>query len=260
MNEMNCPEKVMIGGLPIVRLCRKQFAELMVADWKKQIDSHRSLPPKISYSANGQIIAEVNGNAAMHSLYKRADYIDADGMWLVFASKMLGWKKLTERVSTTDFFHDAAKAAELNGLSFFILGSTEKNNEAACAKIKGMYPGLKIAGSHHGYFGEKDEDAVIEKICSSNADMLWVAMGYPRQELFVDRNAPKLCGVTWIKTCGGLLEHVLELHPRAPLWVQKIGFEWLHRMLQEPRRLGVRYLRTNPLAMWHLLTKTERGS
>lgn len=260
MSEMNCPEKVTVGGLPIVRLGRKQFAELMVADWKKQVDSQGTLLPKISYSANGQIIAEVNGNAAMHSFFKRADYIDADGMWLVFASKVLGRKKLTERVSTTDFFHDAARAAELNGLSFFILGSTEKNNEAACKKIKGMYPGLKMAGSHHGYFGEKDEDAIIKKICASNADILWVAMGYPRQELFVDRNAPRLRGVTWIKTCGGLLEHILELHPRAPLWVQKIGFEWLHRLLQEPGRLGVRYLRTNPLAMWHLLTKTERGN
>jgi exopolysaccharide biosynthesis WecB/TagA/CpsF family protein len=260
MSEINVPEKVTVGGFPIVRLSRKKFAELMVSDWKKQLDGRRSLLPKISYSANGQIIAEVNGNSEMHSLYKRADYIDADGMWIVFASKILGQRKLTERVSTTDFFHDAARAAELNGLSFFILGSTPENNDAACKKIKYMYPGLKIAGSHHGYFGEQDEHSVIEKISASKADILWVAMGYPRQELFVDRNAPKLRGIAWVKTCGGLLEHILELHPRAPLWVQKIGFEWLHRLLQEPRRLGVRYLRTNPLAMWYLLTKTERGN
>jgi len=250
--------KKRVGGLPVVHLNRQLFAGLLLQDWNKQKQSDCTLRPKTSFSANGQIVAEVNGNTAMMSIFNRADYIDADGMWLVFASKLISKTPLQERVATTDFFHDTARVCEANGLSIFMLGSTPENNQKACEKIKKIYPAIVIAGAHHGYFGKEQEPVVLAQIKMAKPDVLWVAMGYPRQEIFVDKYVDLLSGVTWIKTCGGLLEHILELHPRAPIWIQKIGFEWLYRLLQEPRRLTGRYLRTNPLAAWYLLTKTDR--
>lgn len=252
--------RLIIGGLPVINKTRKQLADLLVLDWQFQIESRRSLKPKIGYSVNGQIIAEVNNSDKMMKLFHDADYLDADGMSVVFASKIFCSQPLTERVATTDFFHDAAAASESNGISFYILGSTKKNNADACKKLNDIYPKLRIVGSHHGFFSATDEDAVIRQISEARPDVVWIAMGYPRQEAFASKLTSKLTGVTWVKTCGGLLEHILELQPRAPLWIQKFGFEWLYRLYREPKRLGIRYIKTNPLAFWYLLTRTKGTS
>lgn len=253
-------KKIVVAGFQIVPLGRSEFAELMVTDWLAQREHGYELRPKVSYSVNGQIIAEVNRSDKLKDIFDRADYLDADGMCVVFASKLLCSRKLAERVATTDFFHDAARTAERKGLSFFFLGSTEENNRAACERLKKKYPRLTIVGAHHGYFDASKEGEIAEMIAQAKPDVVWIAMGYPRQEILADKLRMHLRGVTWIKTCGGLLEHILELHPRAPLFIQRIGFEWLYRLMQEPRRLGARYLGTNPLALWYLLTKTEQDS
>lgn len=250
--------KAVVGDFAIQCLSRNGFADLLLEDWRNQHRSHYRLPPKVSYSVNGQIVAEVNRNAEMKAVFSGADYLDPDGMWLVFASRLLCRVPLPERVATTDFFHDAAKLAERNGLSFYILGSTNENNIAACDKLRSLYPKLSVVGGHHGYFSPSEEEAVIEAIAAARPDVVWVGMGYPRQERFAKRIRNRLTGVTWIKTCGGLLEHILEAQPRAPVVIQQLGFEWLHRLVKEPRRLAWRYIKTNPLAFWDLATRTRR--
>jgi exopolysaccharide biosynthesis WecB/TagA/CpsF family protein len=87
-------------------------------------------------------------------------------------------------------------------------------------------------------------------------DVLWLGLGSPLQESFAVRNRLRLKGVGWIRTCGGMLDYYSGRAPRAPLWMQKAGLEWLFRSAQEPQRLGSRYLRTNLPALYHLLTKT----
>lgn len=258
---MGCGEpriKVVVGDFIIPCLSRRGFADLLLDDWRNQRRRQYRLPPKISYSVNGQIVAEVNRDAEMKAVFSRADYLDPDGMWLVFASRLLCRVPLPERVATTDFFHDAAKVAEEHGLSFFILGSTNENNIAACDKLRRLYPRLSVVGGHHGYFAPSEEEAVIEAIATARPDVLWIGMGYPRQERLAERIRERLAGVTWIKTCGGLLEHLLEAQPRAPSVIQQLGFEWLHRLVKEPRRLAWRYIKTNPLAFWDLATRTRR--
>lgn len=179
-------------------------------------------------------------------------------MSLVKASRYVAKEPLPERIATTDFFHDAAEVARENGLSFYILGSTPENNAAVCARLAQLYPGLRIAGAQNGYFSATEEPAVIQAIQEAKPDVLWVGMGFPKQALFSLRNREAFRGIAWVKTCGGLYEHILELHPRAPVWVQKAGFEWLHRALCEPRRLLWRYIKTNPLAIYYMLTRSER--
>jgi exopolysaccharide biosynthesis WecB/TagA/CpsF family protein len=162
-------------------------------------------------------------------------------------------QQLPERVATTDLVHAVAKRAEKTGTRFYFLGATPQVNDAAVAKMKELYPDLIFAGARNGYFTADQEDAVIEEVIKSGTDILWVGFGIPLEQQFVSRNIDKLKGVAVIKTCGGLFDFLAGRNKRAPQWMQDMGLEWLHRMLQEPRRLGKRYLLTNPLAIYALL-------
>src|SRR5690606_36992720 len=130
----------------------------------------------------------------------QADIIHADGMPVVWASRLAG-APLPERVCTTDFFHDAACSAVEHQLRFFILGGSEELNREAVKAMVRLHPGLKIAGRHHGYFGEDMDEEVCSSIRRSGADVVWVGLGKPRQEEWSVRNRARLAGVGWIKTC-----------------------------------------------------------
>ncbi|MGV8881636.1 MAG: WecB/TagA/CpsF family glycosyltransferase [Rhodoglobus sp.] len=182
-----------------------------------------------------------------------ADIVHADGMPVVYASRLTK-THLPERIATTDFFHDAAAAAVEAGLTFYLLGATEKQNAAAAAAIQRMYPSLQIVGRRDGYFTDAESAQVCDDIVTSGADVLWVALGKPRQEIWSVVNRERLAGVGWLKTCGGLYAFLAGDVARAPRWMQRLGLEWLYRTLEDPRRLGWRYLTTNPVAAWRLLT------
>jgi len=213
----------------------------------------RTARPYYSTSANGQVIAECHGNPAFEQTIVEADEIHADGMSLVLFTRWFCKQQLPERVATTDLVHAVAKRAEKTGTRFYFLGATPQVNDDAVAKMKELYPDLIFAGARNGYFTADQEDAVIEEVIKSGTDILWVGFGIPLEQQFVSRNIDKLKGVAVIKTCGGLFDFLAGRNKRAPQWMQDMGLEWLHRMLQEPRRLGKRYLLTNPLAIYALL-------
>jgi len=248
--------QVMVGGFPTVSVSRHELAERMAQDCLEARQSKDSWQPKVVLSSNGQGIALAGTDPAFMEIMHQADIVHADGMSVVFASRLTR-HPLPERIATTDFFHDAAAAAIRHGLSFFILGSNEAQNQAAVQAITKLYPELKIAGRRHGYFTEADDAAVCAEIRASGADVLWVALGKPKQEFWSVRNRDRLQGVGWIKTCGGLYAFLAGDALRAPGWMQVLGLEWLHRGLKEPSRLGWRYLTTNPYALYRLLRFTE---
>src|SRR5690606_21532896 len=103
-----------------------------------------------------------------------------------------------------------------------------------------------------------DNDRICAEIRTAKPDVLWVALGKPRQEFWCRENREQLRGIGWIKTCGGLYAFLAGDVPRAPLWMQKAGLEWLFRTFDDPGRLIWRYFATNPYAFFRLLTKTER--
>jgi exopolysaccharide biosynthesis WecB/TagA/CpsF family protein len=247
-------EKVLIGGLPITNLSREGWAACMVEVCQKRISEDM---PKVVFSANGQVVAECYRNKEVKALITKADYLDADGQPLVFASKLLTKTPLPERVATTDFFHNAAQAAEEAGLRFYFLGATKENNQIAVNAIQKLYPRLQIVGHRDGYFTQAQEPAIIQHIHTVKTDVLWVGLGVPRQEEFVIRNKQALRGVGWIKTCGGLFDYFNPKTKRAPAWMQKSGLEWLFRMINEPHKYAKRYIITNPIALWVLLTQTR---
>lgn len=253
---MYAVEKVTIGGIPTIRATRRQLARLMSEDHDSAVAGRLALP-RIVMSSNGMVIATFHHDSAFRELVLRADIVDPDGMPLVFASRLFCKQPLVERTATTDFIHDAACAAVARGIRFYFLGGRPGVAQLAARKLRLMHPGLQVVGERHGYFPPGDEQAICAEIRRAGTNVLWVGLGSPRQEAFVVRNRSRLRGLTWLRTCGGLFDHVAGRFRRAPLWMQSSGLEWLFRLAQEPRRLATRYICTSPVAAYHLLTKTH---
>lgn len=244
---------VRIGGLDTAVATRAALAKRMVDDALAARRRREPDLPKLIFSSNGQGISLAATSRRFAEAMACADVIHPDGMSVVLASRLLTSSPLPERVATTDFFHDAAQAAQDAQISFFLLGGSEVENAAACAAAHRLFPRLKIAGRHHGYFPAAENASVCKFVVTSGAEVLWVALGKPRQEFWSIENRERLRGVAWIKTCGGLYAFLAGRRRRAPLWMQNAGLEWMFRGIQEPSRLGWRYLVTNPHAMWRML-------
>lgn len=249
-------KNVVVGGFLTASVTREQLAEIMVIDCLSARRDRKKWIPKLVFSSNGQGIALAGSDPFFNMVMKEADITHADGMSVVFASKFASFA-LPERVATTDFFHNAVNAAIKKELSFYFLGGSEEQNSKVVTVIQERYPELQIAGRYHGYFGSEDDERVCADICSSGADVLWVGLGKPRQEYWSFKNRDYLGGVGWIKTCGGLYSYLTNDAPRAPEWMQNSGLEWFFRLINEPRRLGFRYLKTNPCALYRLLKFTK---
>ncbi|MEW9854608.1 WecB/TagA/CpsF family glycosyltransferase [Novosphingobium sp. M1R2S20] len=185
-----------------------------------------------------------------------ASWIHADGQSIVLASRLTK-APLTERIATTDFFHDAARAAVRHGLSFYVLGGSETQNKRAVDQMLVLYPDLRIVGRRNGYFKREEEEEICREIRDSGADVLWVRLGKPLQEEWCVRNRDRLHGIGWIKTCGGLYAFLAGDSPRAPQWMQDMCLEWLFGALKDPMRLGWRYLTTNPYSFYRLIRYTK---
>jgi N-acetylglucosaminyldiphosphoundecaprenol N-acetyl-beta-D-mannosaminyltransferase len=244
--------RLVIGGLSITALTRQEWAERFLDDLRA--NPSRDNPPRFMTSANGQVLSLAARDPSFKEALGRADGIDADGMPLVIASRLLSPRPIPERVATTDFFHDLAAAGAARRLTFFMLGATAAENARAVAAVRSRYPGLKVVG-HHGYFSLEEEDGLVAQIVASGADILWVGLGVPREHEFVVRNLHRLQGVTWVKTCGGLMNFLSGKHSRAPAVMRDLGLEWAYRLLLEPRRLFWRYAFTNIHCLYLMATR-----
>lgn len=247
------PQATLLGGWGHVRLTRNEFAQLMARDCFAARACNAPVFPKLAFSMNGQAMSLAATNNEFRDAMKQADYIQADGQSLVIASRYISKAPLPEKIPTTDFFHDAAKLAQKEGLKFYILGASSEDNQKAIENVRAQYPELQIVGSRDGYFDENDESVICKEIVESGADVLWLGLGKPKEQLFCIRNKDKLKGIAWIKTCGGLFDFLSDKNSRAPEWMQNAGLEWLYRTIQEPRRLFWRYFTTNIHTIYLLL-------
>ncbi|MCD0420474.1 WecB/TagA/CpsF family glycosyltransferase [Rhodopseudomonas sp. BR0M22] len=248
--------RVLLGGLPIVVADQTETARVMVDEALQRRGLWRY--PAYMTSANGEVTYRCAVDPAERELVMQADAIHADGMPLVFVSRFRCGQSLPERVATTDLFHDVAREASKRGATMYMLGASEDSNRLAVERMQRRYPGLRLVGRRHGYFADEAEEiAVCGEIAALAPDIMWVSMGVPREQAFVVRNRHRLTTVGVIKTSGGLFDFLSGSKPRAPQWMQNLGMEWLWRMALEPRRLGVRYLKTNPYAMYLLLTRSR---
>jgi exopolysaccharide biosynthesis WecB/TagA/CpsF family protein len=243
---------VTLGGLPLSVIDRAEEARLLI-----RLAATRRGKPYVLTSANGEVIARAAADPVIAALFMRADQIVADGQPLVTASRYLCSRTLPERVATTDLFHDVARLAEQSGTTFYLLGAAPAENAAALAAIRRTYPRLDIVGASHGYLTGEALETKLAEIDALAPDILWLGLGVPREQLFFRDHGHKLRHVGLVKTSGGLFDHIAGKVRRAPLPLQRLGFEWLWRLLMEPRRLFWRYLTTNPRAVYAILRNSR---
>lgn len=244
---------ITLAGLPMTVIDRAGQAQLMV----ELSATRHATGPLYFTSANGEVLARVSRDPALRALFTGADQIVADGQPLVTASRFLCHKALPERVATTDLFHDVAALAETSGTTFYFFGATAEQNARAVAVAHRRHPRLNIVGASHGYLQGAELEEKLAQIDALGPDIVWLGLGVPREQFFVRDHAHKLRNVGLIKTSGGLFDHLAGKTRRAPRLLQRLGFEWLWRMLMEPRRLFWRYLTTNPVAIYAMLRNSR---
>ncbi|MBC7327691.1 WecB/TagA/CpsF family glycosyltransferase [bacterium] len=169
------------------------------------------------------------------SIVRGADIVTPDGMGVVLGARLLGLP-VKERVAGADIVVKLFPIAEKHGWKLFFLGGAEGIAEKAKENVLKNFPSLQIVGCHNGYFGENEEGKVIEKIKNSDADILIVGMGIPKQEKFIWRNREKL-NVKVAIGVGGTLDVLAGKVKRAPHFMRRIGLEWLYRLICQPSKI-----------------------
>jgi N-acetylglucosaminyldiphosphoundecaprenol N-acetyl-beta-D-mannosaminyltransferase len=194
----------------------------------------------------------MRNNPGLDRDVRSSDIISVDGAGIVWAARLLGIK-VPQRVAGIDVMQGVIQLCALNGYRPYFLGARADILGQAISNIKSSLPCLELAGWRDGYFKPEQESAVVSDIRSSRADCLFIGMSTPRKERFLARHR-KVLGVPFIMGVGGAFDVLAGHVRRAPRLLQISGFEWLFRTIQEPLRLGPRYLSTN-LAFAGIITK-----
>jgi N-acetylglucosaminyldiphosphoundecaprenol N-acetyl-beta-D-mannosaminyltransferase len=172
-----------------------------------------------------------------------ADLAVADGMPLVWASRMRG-EALPERVAGVDLVIESCRLAAETGESVFLLGAAPGVADAAARKLEEAFPGLRVAGAYSPPMGpitRKENAHILRMIANTRPGFLFVALGAPRQDLWIRENRAQL-GVPVCMGVGCVFDVLAGAVVRAPRWMQRTGLEWAYRLSQEPGRLWRRYL------------------
>jgi N-acetylglucosaminyldiphosphoundecaprenol N-acetyl-beta-D-mannosaminyltransferase len=183
-----------------------------------------------------------------------ADLAVADGMPLVWASRWRG-TPLTERVAGVDLVQESCHLAAVDGRGVFLLGAAPGVAERAATKLQETYPGLRIAGTYSppmGPMSRKENARIIRMINAARPAFLFVALGAPRQDLWISENRGQL-NVPVCMGVGCVFDVIAGEVVRAPRWMQRVGLEWAYRLGQEPSRLWRRYLLNDSRMLFRLL-------
>jgi N-acetylglucosaminyldiphosphoundecaprenol N-acetyl-beta-D-mannosaminyltransferase len=194
-------------------------------------------------AVNAAKLVAMHDDPVMRAVTERCQLVTADGQAVVWASRVLG-DPLPERVAGIDLMEALFALAAERGYGVYILGARAEVLERAVSELRRRHVGLRVVGHRDGYFGADEEAAVAAEIRAARADMLFVAISSPRKEYFLGEHGPRL-GVAFAMGVGGAIDVVAGETRRAPRWMQRLGLEWLYRLLQEPRRLLRRYATTN---------------
>lgn len=183
---------------------------------------------------NPEIVMIAQKDPDMGNAVEGAALVLADGIGVIYAAKLLG-TPLPAKVPGCDFAQAVMARLAKTGGSVFLFGAKPGVAEKAAENLQKSYPGLVIAGVNDGYF--KDDGPIIDKINAAKPDFLLVCLGAPKQEKWMRDHAARL-DVGLMAGLGGSLDVFAGVVQRAPLGWQKLGLEWLYRLLKEPRRIG----------------------
>lgn len=203
---------------------------------------------------NAEFAMEAKKNPRFLKILNGSQLVLADGISVIYASKILG-TPLRGRVTGVGFAQALCQALAEQGGSLYLLGAKPGVAEQAADKLKAAYPGLRIAGTHDGYF--KDEAPVVEAINAARPDAMLVCLGAPKQEYFMEDHGTQL-EVPVMAGLGGSMDVLAGNVRRAPEFFQKAGLEWLYRLGKEPKR--IRRMAKLPLYLWDAMVWKWKGA
>lgn len=190
----------------------------------------------VIYTPNTEMVMMAENDMAFKDVLNGADLVIPDGIGLIHASKIhhLG---LTDRVPGIELMERILRYCHTTRRSIYLFGGKPGTADLAGQKILEKYPNIIIKGIENGYFGPEDENRIIDNINEAKPDVLFVALGAPKQEKWIAKhrrtlNAHISMGI------GGSLDVYAGNVKRAPVFFQKLGIEWMHRLLKEPSRIG----------------------
>jgi len=233
---------VIFGGIKIDTYTIDEFVEII----ENNIKTREKLIQQTGINAHNFISSK--SDPVLYKAMNNSTLVNIDGMSIVWALKLLGYKNIT-RASCPDIFNTLISRAEDKQYRLFFLGATSSVIEKAIQNLNLKYPRLLIAGYHHGFFTDENSDEIADMIKDSMADLLFLGMPSPKKELFSEKYKHRM-QVSYTLGVGGVFDILANKTKRAPLWMQKTGIEWLYRLVQEPRRLWHRYLIDNTKFIW----------
>ena len=201
---------------------------------------------------NPEFLLAARKNPEFRQALLGADLVLPDGIGVVYSAKILG-RPLKGRVPGIEFAQRLLAWMAHHGKRLFLLGAKPGVAELAAANLKSTYPGLIICGTHDGYF--KEDGPVVEEIRAASADVVFVCLGAPKQEFWMVQNGPAT-GAHLMIGLGGSLDVFAGVVDRAPKAFQKLGLEWLHRLMKEPKRIG--RMAKLPLVLWYSMGQRIR--
>ncbi len=187
---------------------------------------------------NAAKIVAIQRDPELAAIVRRSALVNADGASVVWAGRLVG-TPLPERVAGIDLFERLVATAAEDGHSIYLLGATDDVVERVVKVLRARHPLLRIAGYHHGYWG--DDDEMLEIVRAAKPHYLFLAIPSPRKEYWLSVHLDRL-GVPFVMGVGGSFDVVAGFTRRAPRILQRIGLEWFWRLAQEPRRMWKRYV------------------
>ena len=224
-------ERLEILGVGVDRVTSDEALERIgtfIAEGREKGTTHQVV------TANAEIIYRASKNEDMKAIINQAQMVTADGSGVVWASKQLG-EPLADRVTGIDLVNSICAASAQYGWKLYILGSAPGVADTAAKNICEKYLGCNIIGTHHGYFDAQEEQNILAELRELKPDVLFVALGAPRQEYWIAEHI-KALGIPVGMGIGGSMDVLSGNVKRAPEWMQKMSLEWLYRFLIQPTR------------------------
>ncbi|UCF09650.1 MAG: WecB/TagA/CpsF family glycosyltransferase [Candidatus Bipolaricaulota bacterium] len=203
------------------------------------------------FFVNAHTLNLTSDDPAYLSVLRTADFIFGDGTGLRYAARLLHGIRLKDNVNGTDLIPLFFRAEEGKGYRYYLLGSTADAIARAAEHVQRMFPGWELVGYHHGYLDDEGSNRVVEEINAAKPQVLFVGMGNPTQELWIEANRSRL-QVPVSVGVGGLFAYWSGDLSRAPAWLRRVGMEWIHLLVRQPRKFR-RYVLGNPRFLLRVL-------
>lgn len=219
-------EFILILGFPFIKITRRKFVDLL----QSRIEAEKRT---FVVTGNPEIVMQSLQDKDYENDIRKANYITADGIGIVKASKLRG-NPLPERVSGYDIMLDLFSLSQKKNYKVFLLGATEPVLQATVERVRKLYPGINITGQRNGYFDWQDP-SVVQDIKKADADMVFVALGCPLQEKWISQHIDSFDKGVFMGIGGGF-DVLAGKVKRAPENWQKMNLEWFYRLVKQPSR------------------------